>query len=158
MNEIKRYVKNLTGLKRQAGFTLLIAALVASIVLSIASAIFSISQKQIALASLSQQSQYAFYAADTAAECALYWDDRYNYFASTTPTLSITASPSVPIPSCGGQSIALTSTLNKQTYNQPSCYYAPGNEELPCYVIPATQFPLLNLFTSGSHSHQISRY
>ena len=68
MNEIKKYFRRLKALKRQAGFTLLIAALIASVVLSIASAIFSITQKQIALASLSQQSQYAFYAADTAAE------------------------------------------------------------------------------------------
>ncbi len=70
----------------QRGFTLLIAALVASVVLSLASAIFSIAQKQVTLASLSQQSQYAFYAADTGAECALYWDVRDAYFAPVTPT------------------------------------------------------------------------
>jgi hypothetical protein len=57
-------------------------------VLSLASAIFSIARKQVTLASLSQQSQYAFYAADTAAECALYWDVRYNYFATVTPSVT----------------------------------------------------------------------
>ena len=72
----------------ERGFTLLLAALIASVVLSIASAIFSIAQKQVTLASLSQQSQYAFYAADTGAECALYWDSRYGYFSSTTPYIT----------------------------------------------------------------------
>ncbi len=96
----------------QAGFTLLIAALIASIVLSLASAIFDIAQKQVALASLSQQSQYAFYAADTAAECALYWDVRYNYFATTTPS-----GASLPYaPKCDGQSIALATPLSNHSY------------------------------------------
>src|SRR5665213_4595290 len=84
--------------RRQAGFTLLIAALVASIVLSLASAIFDIAQKQVALASLSQQSQYAFYAADTAAECALYWDVRFSWFSTSTPGTAA---------SCDGQTITL---------------------------------------------------
>jgi len=70
---------------KQRGFTLLLAALISAIVLSLASAIFSIAKKQVTLASLSQQSQYAFYAADTGAECALYWDVRDSYFATLTP-------------------------------------------------------------------------
>jgi hypothetical protein len=155
MNELKKYILGLTGHRRQAvpsgrqaGFTLLIAALVASIVLTIASAIFSITQKQIVLASLSQQSQYAFYAADTASECALYWDERYNYFGTTTPSGG--ALPYAPV--CNGQSIALTPALSSQTYNQPSCYYAPGKKNLPCYVVPSTQLPVLNLFTTAQHS------
>ena len=79
--------------RRQAGFTLLLAALIASIVLTLASAIFSIAKKQVTLASLSQQSQYAFYAADSGAECALYWDIRpqpVGYFATVTPNLTPT--------------------------------------------------------------------
>lgn len=66
------------------GFTLLLAALVASIVLSLGSAIFSIAQKQVTLSSLGRDSQFAFYAADAAAECALYWDIRHNAFGTTT--------------------------------------------------------------------------
>ncbi|HVM73897.1 MAG TPA: hypothetical protein VMU13_03425 [Candidatus Paceibacterota bacterium] len=84
-NQSKQQAR-LTG--RQAGFTLLLAALIAAIVLSFATAIFDIAQKQVTLASLSQQSQYAFYAADTGSECALYWDFRYGYFSSTTPFIT----------------------------------------------------------------------
>jgi hypothetical protein len=69
---------------KQRGFTLLLAALIASIVLSLGSSIFLIAQKQVILASLSRDSQFAFYAADTGAECALYWDLRYSAFSTTT--------------------------------------------------------------------------
>ena len=68
----------------QRGFTLLLAALVSSIVLALGSAIFLIAQKQVILSSLSRDSQFAFYAADTGAECALYWDLRFSAFSTTT--------------------------------------------------------------------------
>lgn len=67
------------------GFTLLLAALAASIALVLGTSIFEISSKQVQLSAIGRDSQFAFYAADTAAECALYWDDRYAYFASSTP-------------------------------------------------------------------------
>jgi hypothetical protein len=74
----------------QRGFTLLLAALISSIVLSLGSSIFLIAQKQITLSSLGRDSQFAFYAADAAAECALYWDLRYSYFSTTTSGVSPT--------------------------------------------------------------------
>ncbi len=80
----------------QSGFTLLLAALVSSIVLAVGAAIFGIAQKQVILSAIGRDSQFAFYAADTAAECALYWDFRYRFFASTTPA-------EAPNPTCDGQ-------------------------------------------------------
>ncbi len=71
--------------KNNRGFTVLLAALVASLVLSLGLSIYSIASKQIILSSLGRNSQYAFYAADTAAECALYWDRRFDKFPTTTP-------------------------------------------------------------------------
>ncbi len=70
---------------KQAGFTLLLATLAASIALSLGSSIFSITSKEIQLSSIGRDSQFAFYAADTAAECALYWDFRHSYFSTSTP-------------------------------------------------------------------------
>lgn len=67
------------------GFTLLLAALVASIVLALGSSIFSIARKQVTLSSIGRDSQFAFYAADTGAECALYWDIRHDAFGSAAP-------------------------------------------------------------------------
>ncbi len=69
---------------RQRGFTLLLAALVASIVLALGSSIFTIAKKQVTLSSLGRDSQFAFYAADTAAECALYYDVRLSSFATSS--------------------------------------------------------------------------
>lgn len=77
----KRYSLN----ARSRGFTLLLAALVSSITLAIGVSIFEITQKQVILSSLSKDSQYAFYTADTGAECALYWDVKHDAFATTTP-------------------------------------------------------------------------
>jgi hypothetical protein len=62
----------------------LLAALVAAIVLSLGSSIFTIAKKQINLSSLGRDSQFAFYAADTVAECALYYDVRYASFATSS--------------------------------------------------------------------------
>lgn len=85
--------------KDQKGFTLLLAALVASIVLALSTSIFGLAQKEIILSSIGRDSQYAFYAADTGAECALYWDVRYRYFGADMPA------GIVPPPQCGGEDI-----------------------------------------------------
>ncbi|HWO07322.1 MAG TPA: hypothetical protein VNM40_01925 [Candidatus Paceibacterota bacterium] len=74
----------------QRGFTILLAALVASLVLSLGISVFAIAQKQLILASTGRNSQYAFYAADTAAECALYWDLRHNFASTSNPVSPIT--------------------------------------------------------------------
>lgn len=72
-------------MKNQRGFTLLLAALVASIVLALGTSIFQLAQKELTLSSIGRDSQFAFYAADTGAECALYWDVRYQSFPTSTP-------------------------------------------------------------------------
>jgi type II secretory pathway pseudopilin PulG len=109
-------------INKKRGFTLLLAALIASIVLSFATAIFSIAQKQVVLASLSQQSQYAFYAADTAAECGLYWDIRFGYFSTTTAVAAVT-------PECDGAPLSVA----------PAPPYAA-----PDYTVQITKLPLQN--------------
>jgi hypothetical protein len=86
-------------LSSKRGFTLLLAALVAAIALSLGTSIYEIAQKEVALSSIGRDSQFAFYAADTAAECALYWDSRFNYFSTTTPSTSA---------SCDGQTLTVS--------------------------------------------------
>lgn len=71
--------------KGEKGFTLLLAALVASIVLTLGMGIFQIAFKQVNLSAVGRDSQFAFYAADTGAECALYWDVRFDYFGVNPP-------------------------------------------------------------------------
>ena len=79
-----------TSSSTSPGFTILLAALVASLVLSLGVSIFSIARKSITLSTLGRDSQFAFYAADTAAECALYWDaPSRDAFNTTTPATEI---------------------------------------------------------------------
>lgn len=92
----------------QAGFTLLLSALIASIVLALGASIFRLAQKELILSSVGRDSQFAFYAADTGAECALFWDIRYRYFATSTP--------SGVEPACDGE--ALQATGRSASYPQ----------------------------------------
>lgn len=82
--------------RTKPGFTLLLAALVSSIVVALGISIFRLSQKEITLSSIGRESQFAFYAADSAAECALYWDVRHDWFGSSTPATAAT---------CDGQTL-----------------------------------------------------
>ncbi len=62
------------------GFTLLIAIIFMSVMLSFGLALGSLGYKQEVLASNAIESQHAFYAADAALECALYADQQQNLF------------------------------------------------------------------------------
>ncbi len=50
--------------------------LVGALALSIGAAIYDLTVREIDLSTTATQSQYAIYAADTGAECALYWDTK----------------------------------------------------------------------------------
>lgn len=64
----------ITSFKNTQGFVMLFAMLLTSIVLAITIGVANISYKEILLSSTARDSSYAFYAADTGAECALYFD------------------------------------------------------------------------------------
>ena len=70
--------------KKERGFTLLLATIISSLLLAVGAAMFAIIKKEIILSSLGRDSQFAFYAADTGAECALYWDFRHDIFSATS--------------------------------------------------------------------------
>lgn len=88
------------------GFTLLIAVILTSVLLSVGLALLDISYKQIVLSSTARQSQYAFYAADSAIECALYWDQKENAFAYAAPIGTI---------QCAGSNISVSSSVSGGT-------------------------------------------
>ncbi|MES2668747.1 MAG: hypothetical protein V4644_03615 [Patescibacteria group bacterium] len=87
------------------GFTLLIAVVLTSVLLSVALALLDITYKQVVLSSVARQSQYAFYAADSAMECALYWDQQRNAFSY----LGVIPGNSIQ---CSGTNISLTSSVS----------------------------------------------
>ncbi len=118
----------------QRGFTILLAALVASLVLTLGMSIFSIAQKQVVLSSLGRSSQYAFYAADTAAECALYWDSRFQLFSASS-------SIGEASPTCGGITLE----------TDPALADIPNN---PPYIV---SFELRNMFQSAQYGGNCAR-
>jgi hypothetical protein len=98
----------------QLGFTLLLASLVASLLLGISAGIFSIVFKEITLSSSARESQFAFYAADTGIECALFWDLQGGGFATSTGHPGIPGSAR-----CAGQDLK-SSTLWSEVKNSSS--------------------------------------
>lgn len=88
------------ALKEKRGFTLMLAALVASLLTALGLAMFAIAKKEVVLSSLGRDSQFAFYAADTGAECALHWDFKHGAF-STSTVYSSTSTPA----RCGNQAL-----------------------------------------------------
>lgn len=75
--------------KYSRGYTIFFATLVSSLALAIGLAIYDLTVRTLSLSGVTAQSQYAIYAADTGAECALYWDSKYpagsgSMFATST--------------------------------------------------------------------------
>src|SRR3989344_1738180 len=70
------------------GFALLVAVIFMSVMLALGLALGSLGYKQVVLASSAVESQKAFYTADRALECGLYYDQQENLFAypSIPPT------------------------------------------------------------------------
>lgn len=81
------------------GFTLLIAVVLAAIAVSITLALTNFGYKSLVLSGSSKDSQYAFYAADAALECALYHDsgnapsDNIFRYSTSPGTASFTCPP-----------------------------------------------------------------
>lgn len=66
--------KDKTKNNKKKGFVLLFAVLISSLVLAVGISMISIALKQVQLSGSGRDSQYAFYVANTGAECATYWD------------------------------------------------------------------------------------
>jgi len=69
------------------GFTLLIAVVISSLLLSIGLAILNSTLKGFELSVLGRESQFAFYAADSGLECAIYWDVKEEAFATSSESI-----------------------------------------------------------------------
>ena len=101
--------------RSQAGFTLLFAVLVASLLLGIGATIATITAKSFVFSSLGRDSGIAFYSADTGIECALYLDKVLEVIA--TSTLSNPPSSGVY---CNGEDLAASSNPSQWTVTRVS--------------------------------------
>ena len=73
-NKAERGRTSGSRLQQSKGFAILFTVLISAIILAIALGVTSISYQEIVLSSSAKEGNIAFYAADTGAECALYWD------------------------------------------------------------------------------------
>lgn len=76
---MKRFASRLIHIGRKRGFTLYYAALFGSIILVVGASMLGLTLKEFLLSSSLEQSEYAFFAADSGTECALYWDTIPDY-------------------------------------------------------------------------------
>lgn len=76
--KLNKIIKNLTSSKtsKQNGYAILFTVVVVSVISLMAIGLSNSSYKQIILSSLAKDSHLAFYQSDTAAECALYADNK----------------------------------------------------------------------------------
>lgn len=128
------------------GFTLLIAVIFMSVMLSFGLALASLGYKQQVLASSAIESQYAFYAADAALECVLYYDQQRNLFAtedfdpsSPTKTMSCDNNPNVSVSQVATPSgDQVISTIRRMTVAGTRCadvtVYKPSSRNDNTYI------------------------
>lgn len=101
MRKLYTQKENKNNIQRSnSGFTLFIALIVSSLLLAIGFSLSTIILKQLIFANSGKESQLAFYAADSGAECALYWD-RKNVDGLTDFNGAFTASSTFDDIFCG---------------------------------------------------------
>ncbi|PIT96852.1 hypothetical protein COT82_00915 [Candidatus Campbellbacteria bacterium CG10_big_fil_rev_8_21_14_0_10_35_52] len=133
-NKMQKF-KNVFYLRAsRGGFALLYAVLVSSILLAVGLAIFNITLKGLILSSLGRDSQFAFYAADTGVECALYWDIKNNAFATST-TSDI---------ECVGNII---NDIGGVGYGNPNIFTLNFSPEAYCAIVSVTKYQLPAVLT-----------
>jgi hypothetical protein len=112
---------NMMHMRQNRGFTIFFASLVTALALAIGLAIYDLTVRELDLSATGSQSQYAIYAADTGAECALYLDTKCALANCVAGSAFATSSGSAPPASgviCNNQDIAQFGT-------PPSPYVLP---------------------------------
>ncbi len=97
-------INNKIKYNRQNGMAILLAVVVSSVVLIMAMSLANVAMKELILTSTTSNSDYAFYSADTGADCALYWD------LTTTTSNFVTSSPANIYCAGGANSIPIEFT------------------------------------------------
>lgn len=117
-------------MNQKRGFTLLMAVLVASVMLALGYALYNIAVKEVLLSSSGRESQFAFYAADTGVECALYYDSKFDAFSTSSALTEI---------SCGVATSTLTRTNNVTNYVTTFTFAQRSTTPSPCMSVIVTR-------------------
>jgi len=103
----------------QRGFALFMSVVIAGTLLVIATGIVSLAVRQALLSTSARESQYAFYAADTGVECALYWDFKTGAFSPESPPSDIKCVETTT--TVGGGAYGVPTTFRLYFLPQPYC-------------------------------------
>lgn len=115
---MKKYIYNKVKYKR--GFILLFSVLISSLLLSIGLAISNIAIKELVLSSSARDSQFAIYAADSGAECAIYWDIKRGPISTSSPFAINCNGKAMTV---GGVGYGVPSTFNFDFAPEPYCVF-----------------------------------
>jgi Tfp pilus assembly protein PilX len=111
--------KNLA--EKKSGFALLFAIMASAVLFSIGISIWNLSFREVIISSFGKESQTAFYIADTALECGIYWDLQTHFATSSgdnTPHVPIFCSPGAPVnPTVVSDLYSAASTFNVSVGN-----------------------------------------
>lgn len=121
----------------------MLASLLASLLLVLAASMFNLVRKEVILSSIGRDSQFAFYAADTAAECALYWDFRYQQFIAGSGDSSIT---------CNEQTVSVSETdtgVFEFEYSVNTSVFAPNGYCARVTVTKTAEYPTTSIDARG---------
>lgn len=91
----------------QRGFTLLMSVLISSVLLALGYEIYNLAVKEVTLSSAGRESQFAFFAADTGVECALWADSKLDAFSTTSDVVEL---------DCGNATSTLAHSFNGTDY------------------------------------------
>ncbi len=115
--------------KHNRGFTAFFAVLVSSLALSIGLSIYDLLLRELQLSQTSKESQFAIFAADVGAECALYWDNKYSLPSQPSAFGTSTGSSWGVSPlNCNSQDI----TVKGPPAVDLSQFASPGHPEYNC--------------------------
>ncbi|OGG68874.1 hypothetical protein A3C95_01560 [Candidatus Kaiserbacteria bacterium RIFCSPHIGHO2_02_FULL_56_30] len=107
-------------MNRNRGFALLVAVIFVSVVLALGTALSSLGYKQQILSSGGARSQYAFYAADAALECAL-TDTQKELANDPYAYQNYSYGVGKPPPTCGSFDTQAVFPFQELCYNTGSC-------------------------------------
>jgi hypothetical protein len=111
-------------LNNKSGFAMLFAVLASSLLMAIGISMFNISIKEIQIATSERDSQIAYYAADSARECAIYSDVKQGPLLTCDPADQTTTpcpSPAQATITCNGTSTTLL--FNRSGSGSPTFTY-----------------------------------
>ncbi|MBA3733542.1 hypothetical protein H0W91_04205 [Patescibacteria group bacterium] len=115
-------------MKKDRGFTLLVSIVTTSMLIIVSFVVVNVALKQIILARDSAESQFAFYAADSGTECAIYWDLKDSTLSAFDPSTASTIS-------CSGQSLSSTSPNVPTIPSQPTLVGGGGSNRTSIFSV-----------------------